>query len=161
MQNIQAETGQGNWAPKAFERPTLAEEGRRSPTSAAVRTTRAKILVVDDEVDIVSSIAKRLVHAGYDVESAGDGARATQVAIQSTPDLIVLDIGMPCGDGHTVAERLRSNVKTMFTPIIYLTARTSDIDRARAFEAGAFAFVTKPFKSEELLSLIEQALSSR
>jgi CheY-like chemotaxis protein len=134
---------------------------RLAAASAVVRTSKAKVLIVDDETDIVASIARRLVHAGYEVESAGDGARATQVAIQSQPDLIVLDIGMPCGDGHTVAERLRSNVRTMFTPIIYLTARTSDIDRAKAFDSGAFAYITKPFKSEELLDLIEKALSSR
>lgn len=144
----------------SFVLPTREDEGRQLAERVAVRTTRARVLIVDDEADIVTSVAKRLTHAGYEVVSAGDGARATQLAIQTTPDLIVLDIGMPCGDGHTVAERLRSNVRTMFTPIIYLTARTSDFDKAKAIEAGAFAYVTKPFKSEELLSLIEQALSA-
>lgn len=131
---------------------------RDTPTGGQSERARAKVLVVDDERDIVLSVGRRLAHAGYEVEFASDGMEATKMAFQSTPDVIVLDIGMPCGDGHLVAERLRTNIKTMFTPIIYLTARTSDEDRAKAMEAGAFAYVTKPFRSEELLSIIDQAV---
>jgi len=122
------------------------------------RNVLARILVVDDEPDVQLSVRKRLVSAGYEVITAGDGFEATKMAIQCRPDLIVLDIGMPCGDGHVVAERLRDNVSTSKIPVIYLTARTSPVDRDKALALGAFAFVTKPFKSEEILELIQQAL---
>lgn len=119
----------------------------------------ARVLVVDDEPDITSSLKRRLEHHGYEVIIAADGATATQQALHGEPDVIILDIGMPCGDGHTVAERIRSNPATVFTPIIYLTARTGELDRDRAVEARAYAYVTKPFRAEELLELIDNALS--
>jgi len=138
--------------------PTLNLPERGRTSAVVVERAKAKILIVDDEPDIVLSVGKRLAFSGYEILSARDGAEATKVALQNRPDLIILDIGMPCGDGHAVASRIRSNVSTICTPIIFLTARTSVEDRTAAEEAGAFAFVTKPFKPEELLSLIEKAL---
>jgi CheY-like chemotaxis protein len=137
----------------ALERGQL---GGESPRPQA--RTGAKVLIADDETDLQMSIGRRLVHAGYEVLIAADGAEATQMAIQAKPDVIVLDIGMPCGDGHTVAERLRTNPKTMFIPVVFLTARTSPADRQRAYEHGAYAYITKPFKPEELLDTLKRAL---
>jgi len=137
-----------------------APKGNRSqhPHGDVVKTT-GRILVVDDEPDIVFLIKKRLTNAGYEVSVAMDGAGATRIAMQTCPDVVLLDIGMPCGDGHMVADRIRSNPNTCFTPIIYLTARTSDEDRERATAAGAFAYITKPFASDELLAQVRQAIS--
>jgi DNA-binding response OmpR family regulator len=118
----------------------------------------AKILVVDDEPDIVMALAMRLKSVGYVVITAGDGAEATKKAIHEKPDLILLDIGMPCGDGHTIANRLAGSVDTVGIPIIYLTARTSATDRMKAMSLGAYDYITKPFTSERLLGSIERAL---
>ena len=120
-----------------------------------------KILIVDDETDIVRSLSMRLKHAGYEVIVASDGLTAISMATRNLPDLILLDIGLPCGDGHLVATRLNVNSKTMGTPIIFLTARTSDANRAKATEAGVYAYVTKPFQADELLRIIERALSGQ
>lgn len=118
----------------------------------------SRVLVIEDERDVSMSITKRLKHAGYEVFLAEDGAQATTSANRSHPDVVILDIGLPCGDGFTVAERLQENAATCMVPIIFLTARTSDADRSRAERLGAFAFLTKPFKSEDLLFAIERAL---
>lgn len=120
----------------------------------------SKILVVDDETDIVRAVAMRLRASGYDVLTASDGIRATQLAVSESPDLVILDIGMPCGDGYMVAEFLSKNSKTMGPPIIFLTARTSIAEQDDAKEAGAFAYLTKPFKSGELLDTVTRALAS-
>ncbi len=136
------------------------EPVRTGSSLGLVERARARVLVIDDEPDIVLAVGKRLTHAGYEVVFAADGAEATKMALRARPDLIILDIGLPCGDGHTVADRIRANCNTMFTPIIYLTARTADDDRNKAYDAGAFAYLTKPFKPEELLQLIDQALST-
>jgi len=130
----------------------------RSERSGGVKIL-SKVLVVDDEPDILFLLRKRLECSGYEVIVAPDGVSATRLAIQHNPDVIILDIGMPCGDGHTVAGRIRANVNTAVTPIIFLTARTSMQDKNRACQAGAFAYVTKPFVAEELVGLVDQALS--
>ncbi len=149
------------------ERPT-DDERRLVQTKVAPRrhrldpipakTATARVLIVDDEPEIAISLSKRLIHAGYEVLVAHDGLYATKMAFKELPDVIILDIGMPCGDGHTVADRIRNNPQTVFTPIIYLTARTSDADKERAAEAGAFAYVTKPFRADELLALVDDAV---
>src|SRR5437879_9627825 len=117
-----------------------------------------KVMVVDDEMDIVRAVGMRLMIAGYKVVSAVDGAMAIGVAESELPDLVILDIGMPYADGHAVASRLRDNPKTRLTPIIFLTARTSTEDRAQAYGAGAVAYVTKPFKTQDLLGVVSRAL---
>jgi DNA-binding response OmpR family regulator len=118
----------------------------------------AKILVVDDEIEIVRAVKMRLKAAGYDVIAAYDGMSATQLAFREAPDLIIMDIGMPCGDGHVIAQRLLTNVETSATPIVYLTARTGEADRKKAAENRAAGYLTKPFKAEELLDTVSNAL---
>lgn len=117
-----------------------------------------KIMVVDDEEDVVRALGMRLKSAGYEVITAMDGMSATQMAVKHQPDLILLDIGMPGGDGHTVAQRLKSNLKTLTVPIIYLTARANQEDMRKATDLGAAGYLLKPFKSERLLSLVERVL---
>ena len=120
--------------------------------------SQAKILVVDDEQDIVRVLTMRLRAAGYKVISAKDGLIGTKMAIQESPDLVILDIGMPCGNGHTLVERMMKNVKTMTTPFIFLTACTSEEDRQKAADARAAEYLTKPFKTQELLDTVLHAL---
>jgi DNA-binding response OmpR family regulator len=125
------------------------------------KSTTAKILVVDDEPEILIAVGMRLRAAGYEVVSAEDGNQATQRAIQERPDLIIMDIGMPGGDGHTVARRLANTVTTLLTPVIYLTARTTPADRTTAMSLGAADYITKPFTPEILLKAVEKALNGR
>ncbi len=86
---------------------------------------------------------------------------ATQKAVQEQPDMIILDIGMPGGDGHTVAQRLRENPTTLDIPIIFLTARVTQTDMDKATAEGAVGYMLKPFNSERLLALVERVLSER
>ena len=118
----------------------------------------AKILVVDDEIEIVRAVSMRLEASGYEVIVAHDGLIATQLAIRASPDLVIMDIGMPCGDGHIVAQRLLNNVETSSIPIIYLTARTAEVDRKRAAISHVAGYLTKPFKAGELLATVARAL---
>ncbi len=118
-----------------------------------------KILVVDDEQDIVHMLTMRLRAAGYQVLTAHDGKSAINMAEWTTPDLLLLDIGMPNGDGHAVAKHLLENKDTNRIPIVFLTARTSEKDRLSAYEAGICRYLTKPFKAEELLCTVSRALS--
>jgi len=117
--------------------------------------SKGRILVVDDEPEIVRSLTLRLNAAGYEVHSAMDGLSATKKAIEQQPDLIVLDIGMPAGSGHVVVDRLRNIGETSHIPVIFLTARSSEEDYRKAREGRVCKFITKPFDSEVLLAAIE------
>jgi len=121
----------------------------------------ATILVVDDEPEIVIAVSMRLKSAGYKVIAARDGMQATKMALQENPDVVILDIGMPCGDGHAIASRLADSISTMMVPVIFLTARTSQNDRSKAQSVRAFDYITKPFTSGRLLNAVEAALDSR
>ncbi len=116
---------------------------------------KGRILVVDDEPDIVRSLTLRLRAEGYQVSSAMDGLGATKKAIEEQPELIILDIGMPAGNGHVVVERLRNIGETSHIPVIYLTARTSEEDYHKAREGGVTKYITKPFDSDVLLAAVE------
>ena len=118
---------------------------------------RRKILIVDDEPDIVRALALRLKTAGYDVIAEMDGAGALMTAVTEQPDLVLLDIGIPCGDGHFVASRLRSNAKTVHIPILFLSARNAPDDLGSARKSGALGFITKPYDPEELLRRVAMA----
>lgn len=120
--------------------------------------SKGRILVVDDEPDIVRSLVLRLGAAGYQVMSAMDGLGATKCAIDQQPDLIILDIGMPAGNGHVVVERLRNIGATSHIPVIYLTARTGEDDYQRAREGGVAKYITKPFEAAVLLAAVEDQL---
>lgn len=88
------------------------------------------------------------------VLAARDGVQATAAAVRERPDLIILDLGLPGGDGHVVAKRLRSNTKTMDIPVIVLTARNTREDMKRAHSADIVAYFTKPYRSDELMSAV-------
>ena len=120
--------------------------------------SKKRILVADDAPDIVRGLTLRLASAGYEVSAAFDGLEATKKAIEDQPDLILLDIGMPAGNGHVVVERLRNISATCHIPIIYLTARTTPEDYQKARDGGVAKYITKPFDTEVLLAAVEQEL---
>ncbi|MBD3298796.1 MAG: response regulator [candidate division Zixibacteria bacterium] len=123
--------------------------------------SNVKILIVDDEPEIVRALGLLLRANGYETVSALDGVQATQLAMKEQPDLILLDICMPGGDGHVVAQRLRESSKSLAIPIIMLTARTSKDDYDKAHAEGVVKYITKPYKPETLLAVIKDALGQR
>ena len=112
------------------------------------------ILVVDDEPHIVRTLTINLRARDYDVESAGDGRSALQIMEERTPDVIVLDLGLPDMDGVDVLRRVR---KTSNVPVVVLSARHDSDDKIEALDAGADDYVTKPFGMDEFLARVRAA----
>ncbi len=117
------------------------------------------ILIIEDERDIVTALRLRLEANGYAVISAGDGAEGLSKARAESPALIILDIMLPKLDGYKIARMLKFDEKFSRIPIIMLTAKVQQSDIQRGKEAGADAYITKPFKAEELLAQIKQLLA--
>ncbi len=120
-----------------------------------------KVLVVDDEPDIVKTVCMQLTASGYEVISARDGMQATNLAMKELPDVILLDISMPAGDGHIVAKRLASDPKTYTIPIIFLTARRNPEDFREAFDEGVVRYITKPFNPDDLIIAIDTLVAEK
>jgi len=114
-----------------------------------------RILVVDDEPQILRALGTNLRARGYDVEFASTGEAALTVAARKHPDLVVLDLGLPGIDGTEVIRGLRGWTKV---PIIVLSVREREADKVAALDAGADDFVTKPFGMDELLARLRAAL---
>jgi len=119
---------------------------------------KKKILIVDDERDIVKALTIRLQGAGYEVVTAFDGAQAIFVAHKERPDLIILDIRMPAGDGFGVAEKLKQSASTFSIPVIFLTGGPERNSEEKAMTLGARFYIKKPYDPEELLDAIKRAL---
>ena len=122
-------------------------------------TNRRQILLVDDTADIIKLVKKRLEEVGFDVRVAMDGDEAIRQVRSKKPDLIILDVMLPKLNGHQVCSMLKQDEQYSNIPIILFTARTSEIDEQLGFEAGADAYVRKPFRSEELLGQVKKLLS--
>lgn len=112
---------------------------------------KQKILVVDDEPDVVDLVAFNLKEAGFEVITATDGTEALRKARASLPQLIVLDLMLPGVDGLEVCKILRRDATTAGIPIIMLTAKAAEIDRIIGLELGADDYLTKPFSPRELV----------
>lgn len=117
-----------------------------------------KILIVDDEVILVETIAYNLEQAGYHVVTSTDGAGALEAARRELPDLIVLDIMLPEMDGLELCRQLRRGQQTATTPILFLTAKGDEIDKVVGLEVGADDYMTKPFGRRELLARVRALL---
>lgn len=115
----------------------------------------ARILIVDDEPNIMATVAPLLRARGYEVFSAMTGRAALEAVDVDKPDLIVLDLGLPDINGVEVCRQMR---QTRSTPILVLSARGAEGDKVNALDAGADDYVTKPFGAEELLARIRAAL---
>lgn len=117
-----------------------------------------RILVVDDEPDLVELVSYNLSQQGYEVFHESNGFDAIRVASQHVPDLIVLDVMMPEIPGTEVARRLRANPTTAGIPILMLTARASEGDQLAGLSVGADDYVVKPFSMRVLLARVEALL---
>lgn len=114
-----------------------------------------KILIVDDEKNIVDIIAFNMKKEGYEVVKAMDGEEGLRLTFEENPDLILLDIMMPKMDGYEVCKKIREKKNT---PIIMLTARAEEVDKVLGLELGADDYVTKPFGIRELVARVKANL---
>jgi pilus assembly protein CpaE len=120
-----------------------------------------KALAIDDEVTITTILSRFLDGAGFETEVASSGPEGLEKAMIMRPDVTIVDIMMPDVDGYEVCRRLRKDPRTARGTIVTLTARGQMIDKQMAFEAGANAHITKPFKGKELVDEIQRLLSAR
>ena len=125
------------------------------------KTAKVKVLVVDDESDIVSTIQYRLKFSEFDVITASNGKEGLEKAQKEKPDIVLLDINMPIMDGHEMLERLKSNPDLKDTPVIMLTAYSDKRDIVKASDHGVADYVTKPFDFAELMEKISNALENK
>jgi two-component system, OmpR family, alkaline phosphatase synthesis response regulator PhoP len=121
---------------------------------------RARVLVVDDEPDLIRILEFGLRAAGYQVEIAADGQEGLKKAREIRPDIILLDLMLPKLDGYKVCRLLKFDERYRQIPIIILSARTQEGDQALAKEMGANRFVTKPYEFSEILGHIEALLKA-
>src|SRR6202034_738836 len=119
-------------------------------------TAAARLLVVEDEATILELLSGSLRLAGFEVVTAATGAGAVRVAASSRPNLVLLDVMLPDGDGFEALRRIRSGGCEV--PVIFLTARDEVPDRIRGFDVGGDDYVTKPFSLDELLGRIRAVL---
>lgn len=124
-----------------------------------ISKNKTRILIVDDEEDVVRPVAFRLGVEGFDVLIEPDGELGYQTAISELPDLILLDVMMPRIDGVTLCRLLKERAETRHIPIVMLTAKTMMGDVENAFAAHADDYVSKPFEWEELLGKMLRALA--
>jgi len=118
------------------------------------------VLVADDDADILRLISQRLTHRGYRMLTATDGDAALGLAMDRPLDAAILDGIMPGLQGHEVCAALRADVRTAHVPVILLTAKAADADEREAVEAGADAYIVKPFRIEELDQKLQELLVS-
>jgi DNA-binding response OmpR family regulator len=120
--------------------------------------TKKKILIVEDDQDMRRALNVRLRANNYDTAFASDAIQALSIAKKEKPDLLLLDLGLPGGDGFVVMERLKNNDSLACLPVIVVSARDPKRNKDRALSAGAQAFFQKPVDNEQLLASIRHTL---
>lgn len=147
--------------------PSLREEdivdffyGEPEFESNTTRTVlNKKILIVDDEPDLISILGRRLSMAGYDVVTAVDGFEALRLVEEERPDLVILDVLMPGMDGQEIAAEIKNNPETMGTPIIFLSCLLTQWDEDRfGYRLGDSYFMGKPYDPKKLLGTVRSML---
>jgi DNA-binding response OmpR family regulator len=120
---------------------------------------KSKILIIDDDADLRHALNLRFRANHYDTTYAVDGLSAIAIAQKEKPDVIILDVGLPAGDGFVVLDRLQQNAALANIPVIVLTARDPHSSRQRLINAGATAFFQKPADNVQLLNAVRAVLS--
>ena len=123
-------------------------------------TNRAKIMVVDDDPDLRQALSLRLRANNFDTVNVCDGYSAIAMAQKEKPHLIILDLGLPAGDGFAVLKNLQQYPALSVIPVIVLSARDPEANEKRTLESGAVAFFQKPADNEELLGVIRASLQA-
>lgn len=118
-----------------------------------------RVLLAEDEPNIVESLSFLLERAGFEVAVKVDGQQALDVALASPPDLMILDVMLPNLDGFEILRRLRADARAHNLPVIILTAKGHRRDRETAMEIGADLFITKPFSNADLVAAVQSLTS--
>ena len=126
--------------------------------SLPAKNARKKVLVADDEADVLTLLSMNLQRAGFEVLRASNGREALELARKEEPDLLVLDLMMPELDGLEVARQIKQSGATARIPILMLTARADEVDRIVGLELGADDYVTKPFSPREIVLRVQAIL---
>jgi len=149
--------------------PRLKPDGSRAdtprvyacPEGSIVPDIRPRILVVDDEADLITVLRLGLEHEGFDVIDAVDGELGLKRAREERPDLVILDLMLPKLDGYKVCRSLKFDDRYKSLPIFILSARPGEQDRRLALEMGADLFIAKPYNMKDLVVKIRERLSRR
>ena len=120
---------------------------------------KKKILLVDDEPNIIMALEFLLDEEGYSVEKAHDGQTALTKAMEFIPDLIILDVMMPGLDGFSVAKEIRKMDSLMHTSIIFLTAKGTSEDKMAGYDSGGEYYLVKPFDNDDILEKVREIIS--
>ena len=120
-----------------------------------------KILIVDDEADIIEILQFVLESNGYECITAFDGEEGLKLAREANPDLIILDVMMPKMNGYKISRLLKYDAKYKNIPILMLTARSQDTDKALGEETGADEYITKPFQIENIVETVKKYLGQQ
>lgn len=118
-----------------------------------------KVLIVDDEPNIVLSVEFLMQREGHEVATAGDGQEALDMLAETRPDLMVLDVMMPRKNGFEVCEAVRADAQFARLPILMLTAKGREAEMKKGLSLGADAYITKPFSTHELVAKVNELLS--
>lgn len=120
----------------------------------------AKVLIVDDDPELVALVSNWLRKEGFETCSAGDGASCIAQARSQKPDVIVLDIGLPAGDGLTALGRLKKNMHTAGIPVVVLSAKSAEEASASAISAGAVGYVEKTGSRAQFVDVVRAAMEN-
>ena len=120
-----------------------------------------RVLLAEDEPNIVESLTFLLNRAGFEVAVKTDGRQALDAALDDVPDVLILDVMLPEMDGYEVLRRLRSDRRTDKLPVVMLTAKGQREDRETALACGADLFITKPFANSEVIAAVRQLVDGR
>lgn len=126
----------------------------------STRPDKKKVLIVDDEPNIVVSLEFLLKQVGYETEVARDGQAALDAAKAFSPDLVLLDVMLPGIDGYEVLRAIRSRSENSGMKVILLTARGREVDRLKGLDLGADLYFTKPFSTRDLVAAVANCLES-
>ena len=118
-----------------------------------------KILIIEDEENLVKLLSVNLKTRGFSVVAASDGEEGLEMAFAEMPDAVILDVRLPSIDGWEICQRLKNNEKTKHIPVIFLTAASQKKDAEKASEVGGDLYLTKPFDPLELADIVEKKLS--
>ena len=119
-----------------------------------------RVLIADDEANIVASLEFLMEQAGFEVKVATDGAAALALVAGFRPDLVLLDVMMPVKNGYEVCQQLKSDPDTRSVKVILLSAKGRDVEVVKGLELGADAYVTKPFSTRELVAKVKELLGT-
>ncbi len=118
----------------------------------------AKILIAEDERDIRDLVEFTLMYAGHEIVKASNGAEAVELAPSVMPDLILMDVRMPKMTGYEACRALKENDETKEVPVVFLSAKGQDVEMQAGLEAGAIAYILKPFAPDELTRRVAEIL---